>query len=418
MPPRQSSRTSTPPPRSATKNAQANGNLLSGAQKGAKPQIYCRLWPWPVLTEAGKNHIAQHKYKPGVYTPLDNLLNGMWLRLTNLLPMWLAPNLVTFSGFIPMAIAYGLNWWNSPNFSVPPPQWMTFYAGLALLFYQTADAMDGKQARRTNNTTPLGQLLDHGFDGLACLAHHSTATMVLLPAGSRTGVLGLCALQTSFWMGQWQEYYTGVLSTCFGPIGVTETQYALMGVAFFASYLGPKGVSAMFAAKMTVPWWTAPLPVGLVCAQLWVLFCLLLMCGSLITTVPVARKAGKLGESLTHFIPMVGLNAAVFAWREDVLAQHTRLICMAIGCLFFYYTCQMIVFSMARMPFPVGQPTLVPIVLLSAFSHFDQTYAVQQKAILTCGLVFVAITVLWVNQIIKELKAKLGICCLTIPAKK
>jgi hypothetical protein len=242
--------------------------------------------------------------------------------------------------------------------------------------------------------------------------------MVLLPAGSRIGVAGLCALQTSFFMAIWQEYYTGVLSTAFGPIGVTETQYALIGVAFFAAYLGPSGVSKVFASQMIVPWWAEPLPVGHVCAQMWVLFCIFLMSTSLYTTIPVARKIGKLGESFSHFVPLVGLNAAVFAWHEDVLAQHTRLICLAIGCLFFYYTCQMIVFSMARMPFPVGQPTLVPIVLLSAFSHFDQTHAVQHKAILSCALVFVVITALWLNQFIKELTTKLGICCLTIPVKK
>ena len=30
------------------------------------------------------------------------------------------------------------------------------------LFYKTFDAVDGKQARRTNSSSPLGELFDHG----------------------------------------------------------------------------------------------------------------------------------------------------------------------------------------------------------------------------------------------------------------
>ena len=32
-----------------------------------------------------------------------------------------------------------------------------------IFIYQTLDAADGKQARRTNSATPLGQLFDHGI---------------------------------------------------------------------------------------------------------------------------------------------------------------------------------------------------------------------------------------------------------------
>jgi phosphatidylglycerophosphate synthase len=32
--------------------------------------------------------------------------------------------------------------------------------------YQNLDALDGKQARRTGNSTPLGELFDHGCDAI------------------------------------------------------------------------------------------------------------------------------------------------------------------------------------------------------------------------------------------------------------
>ncbi|TYI83488.1 hypothetical protein E1A91_D05G296300v1 [Gossypium mustelinum] len=51
--------------------------------------------------------------------------------------------------------------------------------GYFYFLYQTFDAVDWKQARRTNSSSPLGELFDHGCDALACafetMAFGSTA---------------------------------------------------------------------------------------------------------------------------------------------------------------------------------------------------------------------------------------------------
>merc|ERR1712232_1506641 len=150
------------------------------------------------------------KYKPGVYTPLDNLMNPTWLKLTSFLPMWFAPNLVTFSGLLPMAFSYSLCWLYQPDFATPVPRWLAFTTALGLFLYQTFDAMDGKQARRTGTSSPMGQLFDHGCDCLACLSHHSMAAMVFLPGSTRWGFYGFSVLCTGFFFAQWQEHYTGI----------------------------------------------------------------------------------------------------------------------------------------------------------------------------------------------------------------
>ena len=38
---------------------------------------------------------------------------------------------------------------------------------MGLFIYQSLDAIDGKQARRTNSNSPLGELFDHGCDALS-----------------------------------------------------------------------------------------------------------------------------------------------------------------------------------------------------------------------------------------------------------
>ena len=49
------------------------------------------------------------------------------------------------------------------------PSWVYFVFSVAVIMYQTLDAMDGKQARRTNSSSPLGQLFDHGCDAMSAV---------------------------------------------------------------------------------------------------------------------------------------------------------------------------------------------------------------------------------------------------------
>ena len=44
--------------------------------------------------------------------------------------------------------------------------WLYAYTALVMFIYQTLDAIDGKQARRTGSSSPLGQLFDHGCDAI------------------------------------------------------------------------------------------------------------------------------------------------------------------------------------------------------------------------------------------------------------
>ncbi len=48
-----------------------------------------------------------------------------------------------------------------------PPAWANLLCAFGLFVYQSLDAIDGKQARRTNSSTPLGELFDHGCDAVS-----------------------------------------------------------------------------------------------------------------------------------------------------------------------------------------------------------------------------------------------------------
>jgi len=44
------------------------------------------------------------------------------------------------------------------------PGWFAIWMGVAQCIYATLDNCDGKQARRTGSSSPMGMLFDHGCD--------------------------------------------------------------------------------------------------------------------------------------------------------------------------------------------------------------------------------------------------------------
>lgn len=81
------------------------------------------------------------------------------------LPMWLAPNLITLSGFactlsckLLMLYLYGF------STEGPVDSWFCYLLGISYFVYSTIDNVDGKQARRTGSGSPMGMLFDHGLD--------------------------------------------------------------------------------------------------------------------------------------------------------------------------------------------------------------------------------------------------------------
>ena len=114
------------------------------------------------ITDSGLKNIKEHKYKAGGYSILDNLMNPYWEFVVSMVPKTVAPNTLTLLGVIINIVFYSFMFYYDPTMSKSMPRWT--YAGFAigLFAYQTLDAIDGKQARRTKSSSPLGQLFDHG----------------------------------------------------------------------------------------------------------------------------------------------------------------------------------------------------------------------------------------------------------------
>ena len=125
--------------------------------------------------------MKQYKYAGGDNGIMAGLFYGPFCGwLVNKIPEWVAPNLITLTGFLfstaPFIFFFGFFGTHLQNEDPATPKlqrWMFLAEGLCYFAYRVLDELDGKQARRTGNSSPLGLLFDHGCDafavGLQCM---------------------------------------------------------------------------------------------------------------------------------------------------------------------------------------------------------------------------------------------------------
>lgn len=107
-------------------------------------------------------------------------------------PMSMAPNLITLTGFSFIVANILTLLWYTPGLDQDCPRWVYFSWSIGLFLYQTFDAVDGSQARRTRQSGPLGELFDHGVDAV------NTSLGALIFAASQNLGMGWKTVMTLF----------------------------------------------------------------------------------------------------------------------------------------------------------------------------------------------------------------------------
>lgn len=264
----------------------------------------------------------------------------------------------------------------------------------------------------------MGQLFDHGCDCLGTLCHHSLMCAILVPGSTLYCFAALAALQSGFYLAQLEEMFTGILPTSAGFIGVTELQYGLMFASLSAAVIGPEKIPEIMHSTITLPGLgPATLTQWLVLA--WVATALIVAVNSYMTIIRHLLKKGRRDLEdyqalLAYSSPVVLLNILFFLWDQEFLSENGRLLCFSTGLMFFYYTAQVVLFSMAHEPFPFLQKTLIVYgILVYASREAGQTARV--KAGLVAFTAFLFIRVLhWLISVLVIISRKLGIYILSL----
>ncbi|KAL8426401.1 hypothetical protein Efla_006233 [Eimeria flavescens] len=142
------------------------------------------------------------------------------------------------AGFASTLICMALTCIYTPTLKEAPPSWV-YLANLVLLFlYQTLDAVDGKQARRTNTSTPLGQLFDHGCDSFSTVFAALSVLGTLRVGLSVASFMLIAILQMQLFIYTWWELHFHEYRCHTGVTGVTEGQLVMMGMNLVGLFFG------------------------------------------------------------------------------------------------------------------------------------------------------------------------------------
>ena len=112
------------------------------------------------------NNMNEFKYKRKNDSILYNKIMSPCLdKVVNCIPKNIAPNLLTFLSLICNAVGFIISFQDGGfDFSKILKPRTCYIIGFSQLLYQLLDNIDGKQAKRTGNSTPFGILMDHGCD--------------------------------------------------------------------------------------------------------------------------------------------------------------------------------------------------------------------------------------------------------------
>ena len=103
----------------------------------------------------------------GVMESSMSLIVSLPLLPMQFVPLWMAPNLLTFIGWLLLMLNFLLLAYFDWDFNTstnsrglkrqPIPSSVWVFCGVSQLVSYALDGMDGKQARRTSSSTPLGK---------------------------------------------------------------------------------------------------------------------------------------------------------------------------------------------------------------------------------------------------------------------
>ncbi|XP_034237632.1 cholinephosphotransferase 1 isoform X3 [Thrips palmi] len=191
-----------------------------------------------ILSDGQLKRLSEHKYNSESKSLLDAFLQPYWNWLVRQVPIWLAPNLITLSGLIINIVTTLILIYYSADAKSDAPRWAFFLCGVGLFAYQSLDAIDGKQARRTGTSSPLGELFDHGCDSISTVFVAASACIAVQLGHYPTWMFFQCfCAMTLFYCAHWQTYVSGTLR--FGKLDVTEAQATIMLIHLISTIFGP-----------------------------------------------------------------------------------------------------------------------------------------------------------------------------------
>lgn len=369
------------------------------------------------ISQKGLANLAHYKYSGSDLSFLYNLVLTHyfdWLVLR--MPLWIAPNMLTLIGVMFNYVFYFLLGYYTPHLTGVAPAWVYFVSAFCIFAYQSLDNIDGRQARRTGSSSPLGELFDHVCDAASCplFALSLTATLQLGPWYGYATLLAICL---PFYFAHWEEYYSGslVLGKWNGP---TEAQVLSMAV-----YVGT-GIARCYGFDFWSINLFGEISIGKALAISFYIGAVL-TCATHIGKVVgmLKHRPGAIIKALLQLTPItvvVGLGSLWIGLSWELFVAHPRTIMMSCAMAFVYLVTRLIVQRICSEPIRIFYVIEAPFFVLSFNAvwtrWFMMTPLVEEEVLMWLFLVYSVSNVVFLGySLIRQLCAHLKINAFTIP---
>ncbi|CAH8567926.1 unnamed protein product [Schistosoma turkestanicum] len=310
----------------------------------------------PQLTDEMISGLKHYKYSCVDNSPFSTyIMHPFWDWLAKFYPVWLAPNLITFTGFLLTVAHYLLLCYYNPTFFSPfgVPNWVWLVTAFLVFIAHTLDGTDGKQARRTKSSSALGELFDHGCDSWVCLFLCGSMFSLLGNMYSvREMFLGQWVLIMTFMLSHWEKYITGTL---FLPWTFDASQIVVALVFLLAYWLSP----TVFMKPLLFGWSATNIFKFILFYSLYFLHIPVTLC-NILRTCPIKQPWHR-GLGICGVIkPLIPLGLLIFSsyiWAyyspSNLLENNTRIYFFCCGTIASNVACQLIVAQLCHVQAPI-----------------------------------------------------------------
>ncbi|KAH9818484.1 CDP-alcohol phosphatidyltransferase-domain-containing protein [Melampsora americana] len=316
------------------------------------------------------------------------ILRHWWNWVAEWMPRWLAPNMITLIGLFFILVNIATVAIYMPDLASEAPRWVYFSFAIGLFSYQTLDNVDGKQARKTGTSSPLGELFDHGIDSLNCVLGGLIQCAAIGTGQSFYSVFIVVVACWPMYLSTWEEYHTGVLYLGFinGPTeGLLIAMAILLNSGFNGNQIWHSAVKTKFDLPIPVTNFFAGFGHELKFLDLFVLFVLVaLVIGhapfcfyNVWKSVGQARKRnlkseqarlGLIGQPLLRLLPLLVYTGASVAWitsptshllENKKLMEWSLMLCLIFGRM----STRTILAHLTKGAFPFWSAMMLPLIM-------------------------------------------------------
>lgn len=165
-------------------------------------------------------------------------LRRFWDLLIKFFSLSIAANTITFIGFLFEFVSFIVSFSLSDCLESRIPVWSQILNGISLFIYQTLDNLDGRQARRTGTSSPLGQFFDHGCDAITGVFIMIQVITTLYLGNTLESFIFIYLMGIGFALTSYEEYVTH--SFYLGYLNAPDEGLLLLSILHIAVAIVPQ----------------------------------------------------------------------------------------------------------------------------------------------------------------------------------